>query len=148
MTIEVFRQSQPADVLSVTVESSETGHVSVLLKGELDLESASFMAGVFVTALPDASEVVLDLDEVSFMDSSGVRAVLRCATECTRRGLEFAVTEGSPQVRRLLEITGLTEQLPFDPGSRLHAHRGEPATPPLPSMHLPSRHEPRVRHAH
>ena len=131
----MFRQTERADALKVTVEGTGGGQARLLLEGELDLESASFMRGVFVTALPRAGAVVLDLDGVSFLDSSGLKAVLLCAMECEQRGLEFSVTEGSPQVRRLFEITRVTDQLRFSPPRTVrHDHPGTPVPVGIPAV--------------
>jgi anti-anti-sigma factor len=48
---------------------------------------------------------VLDLREVSFMDSAGLRLVL----EASRAGASFAVVRGPREVQRLFDLVGLDE---------------------------------------
>ena len=82
------------------------------LTGELDLASAP----VFERALADADVasaplLVLDLDELKFVDSTGLRVILLAHEGSRARGQEFAITPGSPQVQRLLSITSVAEHM-------------------------------------
>jgi len=56
--------------------------------------------------------VVLDLQQLQFIDSTGLRVILAALERCRERGQKFAVTPGSQQVRRLLSLTGVAEHLP------------------------------------
>jgi anti-anti-sigma factor len=58
--------------------------------------------------------VVLDLDELTFIDVSGIRLVLAAVEEARLDGWTFAVTYGSRPVRRLVQILELDDQLPYD----------------------------------
>jgi anti-sigma B factor antagonist len=55
--------------------------------------------------------VVLDLEGLQFVDSTGLRMILSAHERARERGQEFAITPGSPQVRRLLTITRVGEHL-------------------------------------
>lgn len=89
------------------------GKTGVLtLSGELDASSAPQVDHAVDLLVSDgAGELLIDLGEVSFIDSSGLRSLIRA-----RRALGDAdvVRLRNPQVGtlRLLEITGLTEQFP------------------------------------
>jgi anti-anti-sigma factor len=74
------------------------------LKGELDMATAGDLSEVLRTASGRADPMVLDLSEVSFMDSSGLRALLDAAglPEAQR---PTVLLDPSPQVRRLLDIS-------------------------------------------
>ncbi len=61
--------------------------------------------------LATTSTVVLDLQELQFIDSTGLRIILATRERCRERGQEFAVTPGSDQVQRLLSVTGVGEHL-------------------------------------
>jgi anti-sigma B factor antagonist len=92
----------------------EEGRALVVLRGELDLAHASALTSVVEQAdVAAVGAVVLDLRELKFLDSSGLRALLRAQEVCTERGQEFGITEGSGQVKRLLEVTRAHEQLPI-----------------------------------
>ncbi len=94
------------------------------LKGELDMATAGDLSALLTTAADRLDPVVLDLSGVSFMDSSGLRALLRAARsdDCG----PVVVKDPSPQVRRLLEIS-----IPDGaPGLRVRSTPG--SAPPTP----------------
>jgi anti-sigma B factor antagonist len=86
--------------------------VVLCLHGELDLASAPLLAQEIENA-SDATTamVVLDLQELRFIDSTGLRIVLAAHERSQERGQEFALTRASEQVQRLLTITGVGEHL-------------------------------------
>jgi anti-sigma B factor antagonist len=100
----------------------------VTMRGELDLANAPMLDEALED--PDvvaAASVVLDLRDLGFLDSSGLRAILRAQEHASQRGQDFAVTEGSGQVQRLLTITHASEQLPIVSAADLSDTRDTPA---------------------
>jgi anti-sigma B factor antagonist len=90
----------------------EAGRVVVCLDGELDMASTSLLQSAIEGAeLDPRAMVVLDLQQLAFIDSTGLRVVLQVRERCRERGQEFAVTRGSAQVQRLLHVTGIDEHL-------------------------------------
>jgi anti-sigma B factor antagonist len=90
----------------------EQDRVVVRLHGELDLASAPLLEREIESAeLGDTALVVLDLEDLEFIDSTGLRIVLAAHERARERGQEFAVTRGSQQVQRLLSITRVGEHL-------------------------------------
>lgn len=84
----------------------------ISLDGELDMASAPLLAGALDGAeLAPDTMIVLDLQSLQFIDSTGLRAILSLRERCRESGQQFAVTRGSPQVQRLLDITGVAEHL-------------------------------------
>jgi len=84
----------------------------LVLHGELDLASAELFHSEFERAdIGAAPMVVLDLEGLQFVDSTGLRMILSAHERARERGQEFAITPGSPQVRRLLTITRVGEHL-------------------------------------
>jgi anti-anti-sigma factor len=99
------------DHLRVNVRQGED-RVVLGLYGELDLASAPFLAQEIESAASATSApVVLDLEELQFIDSTGLRIILSAHERFKERGQEFALTRGSQQVQRLLAITGVGEHL-------------------------------------
>jgi anti-anti-sigma factor len=81
-----------------------------MLDGELDiLRTAAFRDAVLV-AHREATHVVADMSEVTFMDSSGVRALLEVHGVLADDGAELTVRDPSPVVRELLTLVGLNEK--------------------------------------
>ena len=98
------------------VEESRQGETIVLtLHGELDLVSAGAVAARLDALRAAGVPVLLDLDALDFMDSSGLRMVLNAAEASDAGDWEFALTPGPEQVRRLFESTCVTERLPIVP---------------------------------
>jgi len=73
------------------------------LEGELDMATADDLSQIFRDA-PSNVPVVLDFSGVSFMDSSGLRALLEGAGQPTGCG-PVVIVNPTAQVRRVLDIS-------------------------------------------
>ena len=78
----------------------------VALRGELDVATAE---GLFdwLTEV-SGSTVVVDLSELTFMDSSGISVMIQAKNAF---GDSFVITRPRPNIRRVFEITGLSDWL-------------------------------------
>jgi anti-anti-sigma factor len=99
-------------------EVREAGRVRLRVQGELDLATAPMVAQRLGTLREQDAGVVLDLDELDFIDMSGLRMLLAAAEEAARDGWAFSVTRGSAAVRRLLDLVQVDGPLPLDGDSR------------------------------
>ena len=78
----------------------------VALHGELDLASADGLAEALVEIA--GSTLVVDLADLSFMDSSGIGALVVARKRIRAKGLgELVVTRPTAIVQKVLEIVGL-----------------------------------------
>jgi anti-anti-sigma factor len=75
--------------------------------GEIDLATVGTVEAEIQAALADAPALVLDLREVTFIDSAGLRLVL----ETSRRAARFSVVRGPHEVQRVFGLVGLDERL-------------------------------------
>lgn len=85
------------------------------LSGELDLAGAEDLEAELARLCAQGpSEVELDLHEVDFIDSTGIRSILLAKEICTRRGIGFLLVPAreEPQ-RRIFERAGLLDLLPW-----------------------------------
>jgi stage II sporulation protein AA (anti-sigma F factor antagonist) len=101
------------DSLEVTVVNAN-GRAIVFVRGEIDLASGQAFRNALSQAQQGAPDVIVDLSDVVFMDSTGINAL----TEAHRRAPEqgsVRVVSPSPAVRRVFDITGLSELLLLDP---------------------------------
>ena len=90
--------------------STVNGVAVITLAGELDLASAPALADAIAGAASSGAElVIVDLRDVEFMDSSGIGVLVKAHQAATQSGRRFAVVKGSPQVDRILRLTGLHE---------------------------------------
>jgi anti-sigma B factor antagonist len=103
--------SQPCFEVQTNVRDSRH---TLLLSGELDLAVAAELETTILGLCGEGvSAIELDLSRLTFMDSTGLRAVLRAQVLCAEHGYDFLVIPGSGQVQRLLELTGTTDVLPL-----------------------------------
>jgi anti-anti-sigma factor len=98
------------------VESERAGEVVVLtVSGELDQASAERLAGPLTAAIDDGAVAVLvDLSDCGFIDSTGLSVLVRAQralAERTGDPRSFSICCPDPQVRRVLEITGLDQTM-------------------------------------
>ena len=124
------------NVLSVR-ETSEGGVHRLTPVGELDLATAPLLESAFdaVVRDDDAGMIVVDLTEVTFMDSTGIHLLLRMRGACVDVD-RLRVVNGSPAVERILDLTGLRAHLPIisrdrDPLAPLPLDDGSALPPPV-----------------
>ena len=90
----------------------DSGRIVLSLFGELDLASAPMLQGALEDVdVGPSTTVVFDLQGLEFIDSTGLRTIFSAQQRLRELGGDFAVTRGSPQVQRLLEITRADEHL-------------------------------------
>lgn len=102
--------------LRIERDARGAGH-TLILSGELDLATAPQLETAILRLCGDGvSEVVLDLDQLSFVDSTGLRTILHSIELCARHDCDCHLTQGSPPIQQLFLIAGLRDALPFLPG--------------------------------
>lgn len=89
----------------------EADRVVLSLDGELDMANAPRLQHAIDSEDAGARAVVLDLQRLTFLDSTGLRVILAALEHCQERGQQFAITRGSEQVQRLLSVTGVAAHL-------------------------------------
>ena len=92
------------------------GHAWLLtVAGEFDATSAAVFDEAVEAALDGGARLMtLDLSDVSFLDSSGLRSVVNASNRITERGGRLAVAGLSGAAQRVLELTGLIDRLRHD----------------------------------
>jgi anti-anti-sigma factor len=82
--------------------------------GELDIATTPELEQAIAdAAAQSASEIVLDLRELTFMDSTGLRALAQANTRADASGIALSIWRGPRQIERVLEISGLGALLPL-----------------------------------
>ncbi len=102
-----FRQEDGVSLLSVR---SEDG--SSFLSGEFDMAATEEFAAGTETALDAKRPVVLDLSELTFLDSSGLHTIAQLASWCVPGGL---ILRNSPCIAKVIHLLRLERE----PGIRL-----------------------------
>lgn len=109
----------PADDLhasapfALRLEPMDGGWVRVCVEGELALTSSSLLELAVERELEANRDVLLDLSDIAFIDSAGLRAMTALVRIAKSNGRRLRLSsELPPHARRLMEIVGL---LPFVP---------------------------------
>ena len=110
----------PASPLQRTgfhVEISEVdATVFLRLQGELDVATADQLRNALATAMvSDATKVVLDLADLTFMDSTGLAAVLTASRWAESEGRCLRLRNPTRCVRKLLRLSGFDQFLVLEP---------------------------------
>ncbi len=85
---------------------------SIHLAGELDLASAPDLLTAIFPLTTEPGDLRIDMSELSFMDSSGLQALLTTAQALRGRG-EIHLVDAPRAVRRVFEITGTLDLFDF-----------------------------------
>jgi len=92
--------------------SREPDHARLSLYGELDIAAATaFEAALEELERERPERLVLDLRGLTFLDSTGLRALLGADTRAREAGRRVTILQGPEAVRRVFEITGLEGRL-------------------------------------
>lgn len=97
---------------ALDIRTDATGTPVIRLGGDLELHTVDRLRGCIADFLPQVDKgavVLLDLREVSFMDSSGLSALIGVHKQLAAHGAAIRLTDPPAHVRRMLEITGLLE---------------------------------------
>ena len=97
------------DSFDVTVVN-RNGRAMVFVRGEIDLASGQAFRDALFSAQQSAADVIVDLSGVGFMDSTGINALIGAHRRAPNKGTLGVVGLG-PAVRRIFEITGVSELL-------------------------------------
>lgn len=96
--------------------------IVVAAGGEIDLATSPRLREALLDPQAQAATVVLDLREVTFIDSSGLGVIVGQQKRAQEHNEQFAVAVGgAAAVQRILELSGLVKVLDIisDPAERL-----------------------------
>lgn len=91
----------------VVGEVSET-LVQVALSGEVDADNCAEMGAGLLQRGASTAELAIDVSALAFIDSSGISELLRVREAMVEAGGSLVLHQPTDNVRRVLEITGLT----------------------------------------
>lgn len=87
--------------------SEKQGASVVAFTGEVDLESSPAAREILLKCLESTSKVIVDLSEVSYIDSSGVASLVEALQAAKKNGSQFSLAAASEPTRRVLELARL-----------------------------------------
>lgn len=112
---ESLRAEKLVELGQLTLRSEREGEIhTICLIGELDLATADpVQAELERVEATDAAAIVLDLSDLTFMDSTGVRLLVNAQSRSRADSNRLTLLRGRAAVQRVLELTGVDALLPF-----------------------------------
>ena len=100
------------DALTIEVRH-EQGYAMVTAAGEIDISTVTLLRERLFELAAGGRPLVADLDQVSFMDSAGLAALVGTAKRAAAHGGSLQVACARPKIRRLFRLTGLDCRIPL-----------------------------------
>jgi anti-anti-sigma factor len=97
----------PVEDQRIEVSTLDSGHSLITLNGDFDVADGSQLAAVVQLAFSMSEHTVLDMGQVTFMDSTLVNCLVDASRTAEARRGSFTVVNPSRLVLRLLELTRL-----------------------------------------
>jgi anti-sigma B factor antagonist len=91
------------------------GPVLLRVRGELDVYGAPLLRSKLLDLLPERPPLVVDLQALDFMDSSGLAVLLELRSRARQNGWTVSVRGARGRVRELLERTGTLTLVEAEP---------------------------------
>jgi anti-anti-sigma factor len=111
------KPSETPAPLDIEIQKSED-RTLVALSGELDTATASHLYDALAELeAQGALHIVLDLARLTFMDSTGLGVIVTEHTRMKRAGGTITIFSPTSSVRRLFEISGLSQHLDIVPAN-------------------------------
>jgi anti-anti-sigma factor len=107
---------------------ADGGGQTLAVAGELDLANAGTLEAELERAAGDGAEpITVDLRELEFIDSTGIAVLVAAHRRLNDGAVRVRLVQSeAPAVRRVIEITGLEQELPFIDGAESSAAQPEP----------------------
>jgi anti-sigma B factor antagonist len=100
------------DALTITVRR-ERGLEIVAVAGEIDISTVPRLRERLLALAEGGQLLVVDLDQVTFIDSAGLGALIGAARRAAAHGGTLHAVCARPQTRRLLWLTGVDRRIPL-----------------------------------
>src|SRR3954447_25877559 len=99
----------------IEIESGQEGRDYIIrLRGDLDLECSSELEeAIKLAERTDAERLVIDVNGLDFIDSTGLRVLLAAKRRDDGDGNRLRFTRGSGHVADMFKLTALNHTLPF-----------------------------------
>ena len=86
---------------------SGNGAVTVKISGDIDLATADKVGDALAAALGSSANVRVDLSGVTFLDSTGIRALVQAYRLASSKGGSLHVFGAKHWVAKVLDVTGV-----------------------------------------
>ena len=103
--------------MNIGIEAGTDAHGRALLRvsGAVDIQSREALLTAGRAALQNKTQaLVVELSDVTFLDSTGIGALVELGRDAEDAETQFVVSDPSPRVMRILEMTGLDSAWPIE----------------------------------
>jgi anti-anti-sigma factor len=94
------------------ISDAREGRLNLSLHGELDLACSDLLSRLADEDDADLREVVVDVTDLEFIDTAGVRALAEVQSRNQLKGRTVEISESSSLVRRVIRLFGREDMLP------------------------------------
>ncbi|MGV9254608.1 STAS domain-containing protein [Streptomyces sp. NPDC003697] len=101
--------------LLITRTPADGGAWVVTPVGEVDLDGSAELRDVLLSCLDDAPGTVVDLGGVTFMDSSGINALITAHQAAREHGTWLRLAAPQDAVSRVIQLVGVDTLIPCHP---------------------------------
>jgi anti-anti-sigma factor len=99
--------------MKIDVVELEGGITKLVLSGRMDIQGATAADMTFSVAAGTRKKVIVDLSEVTFMASLGLRTLMMSAKSMANKGGKIVLLNPQPNVEKVLETTGVSTVIPI-----------------------------------
>jgi anti-anti-sigma factor len=101
--------------MELVIEELAEGVTRAALKGRLDIDGAAAVDTGLRSLADGRDRLVIDLSDVSFVASMGLRTLMVCARSMVAHGGRMAISGPQPSVGRVLSVSGVDQILTIAP---------------------------------
>lgn len=99
--------------IGIEAGTDDSGHALLRVSGAIDIQSREALLTAGRAALERKGPgLVLDLADVTFIDSTGIGALIELGHDAEDADAKFELRDPSVRVMRILDVTGLTDAWP------------------------------------
>ena len=91
------------------------GKVVVKLSGDVDLEHCPAVRGLLLDGVSHGKDLLVDLSEVSYLDSSGIASLVEALQIAVKNGTALKLFSASDQAMRVFELARLDKVFAIHP---------------------------------
>ncbi len=99
------------EVPFAVIADSRRGRLTMSLHGELDLACTNLLESVSYENDQDVDDIVVDLADLDFTDTSGIRALIGVQRRNLDRGRKVSLADAQGCVRKMFTLSGLSDAL-------------------------------------
>ena len=100
-----------SEALTIGVRS-ERDRAIATVAGEIDISTVTRLRERLFELAASGRHLVIDLDQVTFIDSAGLSALVGTANQAAAHGTSVHVVCARPKIRKVFRLTGLDRRLP------------------------------------